>query len=317
METGRGAVVSVLVEHGEVKPGQFIVAGTTYAKIRTLQDYAGRPIKTAGPSTPATITGFKEVPSFGDPFIAVANEKAARSLVSQHRLTAEREAVTSNVTGSDLLRMMNKQTETQDVNVIVKADVQGSLTSVTDSLKLLENSELNVRILSSGVGNISENDIRRAAGSNAIVYGFSVQLPPAVKQLAAREKVSVRIFKVIYELLDDIRQVMEDLLSPEVVETETGELKVLGVFRTTKDAVICGGEVLKGKVVPGTLARVVRDKEKIAEVEVSKVQRQQQEAKEVFEGEQCGLEIKLQSRLVIEENDRLEFFTRELKKRTL
>ena len=317
METGRGAVVSVLVEHGEVKPGQFIVAGTTYAKIRTLQDYAGRPIKTAGPSTPATITGFKEVPSFGDPFIAVANEKAARSLVSQHRLTAEREAVTSNVTGSDLLRMMNKQTETQDVKVIVKADVQGSLTSVTDSLKLLENSELNVRILSSGVGNISENDIRRAAGSNAIVYGFSVQLPPAVKQLAAREKVSVRIFKVIYELLDDIRQVMEDLLSPEVVETETGELKVLGVFRTAKDAVICGGEVLKGKVVPGTLARVVRDKEKIAEVEVSKVQRQQQEAKEVFEGEQCGLELKVHGKFVIEEGDRIQLFTRELKKRTL
>ena len=317
METGRGAVVSVLVEHGELKPGQFIVAGTTYAKIRTLQDYAGRPIKDAGPSTPATITGFKEVPSFGDPFIAVANEKAARSLVAEHRLTAEREAVTSNVTGSDLLRMMNKQTETQDVNVIVKADVQGSLTSVTDSLKLLENEELNVRILSSGVGNISENDIRRAAGSDAIVYGFNVQLPPAVKQLAAREKVSVRIFKVIYELLDDVRVVMEDLLSPEVVETETGELKVLGVFRTTKDSIICGGEVLKGKVVPGTLARVVRDKEKIAEVEVTHVQRQQQEAKEVFEGEQCGLEIKLQSRLVVEENDRLQFFTRELKKRTL
>ncbi len=317
METGRGAVVSVLVEHGELKPGQFIVAGTTYAKIRTLQDYAARPIKTAGPSTPATITGFKEVPSFGDPFVAVANEKAARTLAATHRIEHEREAVTSNVTGSDLLRMMNKQTETQDVNVIVKADVQGSLTSVTDSLKLLENEELNVRILSSGVGNISENDIRRAAGSDAIVYGFSVQLPPAVKQLAAREKVSVRIFKVIYELLDDMRVVMEDLLSPEVVETETGELKVLGVFRTTKDAVICGGEVLKGKVVPGTLARVMRDKERIAEVEVTHVQRQQQEAKEVFEGEQCGLELKLQSRLVIEENDRLEFFTRELKKRTL
>ena len=322
METGRGAVVSVLVEHGELKPGQFIVAGTTYAKIRTLQDYAARPIKTAGPSTPATITGFKEVPSFGDPFVAVANEKAARTLAATHRIEHEREAVTSNVTGSDLLRMMNKQTETQDVNVIVKADVQGSLTSVTDSLKLLENEELNVRILSSGVGNISENDIRRAAGTgdgsgNAIVYGFNVQLPPAVKQLAAREKVSVRIFKVIYELLDDVRVVMEDLLSPEVVETETGELKVLGVFRTTKDAIICGGEVLKGKVVPGTLARVVRNKEKISEVEVSKVQRQQQEAKEVFEGEQCGLELKLQSRLVIEENDRLEFFTRELKKRTL
>lgn len=322
METGRGAVVSVLVEHGELEVGQFIVAGTTYAKIRTLQDYVGRPIKTAGPSTPATITGFKEVPSFGDPFHAVATEKAARTLVSAHQLTAAHDAVQSNVTGGDLLRMMNKQTETQDINVIVKADVQGSLTSVSDSLKLLENSELNVRILSSGVGNISENDIRRAAGTSessgkAIVYGFNVHLPPAVKQLAAREQVSVRIFKVIYELLDDVRAVMESLLSPEVVETETGELKVLGVFRTAKDSIICGGEVLKGKVVPGALARVVRDKERIAEVEVSKVQRQQQEAKEVFEGEQCGLEIKLQGRLVIEENDRLQFFTRELKKRTL
>lgn len=321
METGRGAVVSVLVEHGDIKTGQFIVAGTTYAKIRTLQDYASRPIKDAGPSTPATITGFKEVPSFGDPFIAVANEKAARSLVAAHRLTAERELVTSNVTGSDLLRMMNKQIETQDINVIVKADVQGSLTSVNDSLKLLENAELNIRILSSGVGNISENDIRRAAGSGAIVYGFNVQLTPAVKQLAAREKVSIRIFKVIYELLDDIRAVMEGLLSPEVVETETGELKVLGVFRTTRDEIICGGEVLRGKVVPGTLARLIREvdkeKQKIAEVEINKVQRQQQEAKEVFEGEQCGIEIKLQSRLVIEENDRLQFFTRELKKRTL
>lgn len=317
METGKGAVVSVLVEHGELKPGQFIVAGTTYGKIRTLDDYARRPIKAAGPSTPATITGFKEVPSFGDPFVVVAHEKAARTLVAEHRATAEKDLMQTNVTGTDLLKMMNRQTETQDVNVIVKADVQGSLTSVTDSLKLLENNELNVRILSSGVGNISENDIRRAAGSGAIVYGFSVQLPTAVKQLAAREKVSVRIFKVIYELLDDVRVVMEDLLSPEVVETETGELKVLGVFRTTKDEVICGGEVLKGKVVPGTLARVVRNKEKIAEVEIRKVQRQQQEAKEVFEGEQCGLEIKLQSRLVIEENDRLQFFTRELKKRTL
>lgn len=325
METGRGAVVSVLIEHGNLKPSQFVVAGTTYGKIRTLNDFAGHTIKGAGPSTPVIITGFKEVPSFGDQFEVVANEKIARTLVAEHQLTAASDALQTNVTGSDLLRMMNKQQETQDINVIVKADVQGSLTSVTDSLKLLENDELNVRILSSGVGNISENDIRRAASAagsdSAIVYGFNVQLPPAVKQLAAREKVSVRIFRVIYELLDDVREVMEGLLSPEVVETDTGELKVLGIFRTTKDEVICGGEVLKGKVVPGTLARVIREvnkeKQNIAEVEVSKVQRQQTDAKEVFEGEQCGLELKLHNKLVIEENDRLQFFTRELKKRVL
>ena len=317
MEVGKGPVVSVLVQHGELKVGQFVVSGTTYAKVRTQLDYAGRPLAVAGPATPATITGFKEVPSFGDQFIVVKNEKAARSLVAGNRLSAERDKVSANVTGTDLLRMMNKQAESQDVNIIVKADVQGSLTSVTDSLKLLENEELVVRIIGSGVGSISENDVRLAASSGAVIYGFNVQLPPAVKRLAARDKVSIRIFKVIYELLDDVRVLMEDMLSPEVVETETGELKVLGVFRTTRDEVICGGEVLRGKVVPGTLARLIRDKEQVAEVEVRKVQRQQQEAKEVFEGEQCGLELKTAGKLVVEEGDRLQFFTRELKKRTL
>lgn len=317
MEVGKGPVVSVLVQHGELKVGDFIVAGTTYAKVRTQVDYAGRKLAVAGPSTPSTITGFKEVPSFGDRFIATKNEKAARNEVAKHKLDAERDKVHSSVTGSDLLRMMNKQAESQDVNVIVKADVQGSLTSVTDSLKLLENEELVVRILSSGVGTISENDVRLAAGSGAVIYGFNVTLPPAVKRLAARDKVSIRIFRVIYELLDDVRGVMESMLAPEVVETETGELKVLGIFRTTRDEVICGGEVLRGKITPNTLARVIRNKEKIAEVEVQKVQRQQQEAKEVFEGEQCGLELKTSGKLLLEEGDRLELFTRELKKRTL
>lgn len=317
MEIGKGPVVSVLVEHGELKPGQFVVSGTTYAKVRTQLDYAGRPLPVAGPATPATITGFKEIPSFGDHFEAVKNEKVARSLVEKNRLNQQHEAVHAHVTGSDLLRMMNKHEASQDVNVVVRADVQGSLTSVTDSLKLLENEELSMRILSAGVGNITENDIRLAASANAVVYGFNVQLPPSVKRLAMREKVSVRIFKVIYELLDDIRGVMEAMLAPEVVETEVGKLKVLGVFRTTKDDIICGGEVLSGKATPKVSARVMRDKEKIAEVEVISVQRAQQEAKEVFEGEQCGLELKTHGKLQLEVNDRLEFFTRELKKRTL
>ena len=317
MEIGKGPVVSMLVEHGELKVGQFIVSGTTYAKVRTLTDYANRPLKVAGPATPATITGFKEVPSFGDRFIVVKNEKVARSMVEKHRLNEQHEAVHARVTGNDLLRMMNRHDETQDVNVVVRADVQGSLTSVTDSLKLLENEELIMRIISSGVGNITENDIRLAASADAIVYGFNVQLPPTVKRLAARDKVSVRIFKVIYELLDDVRGVMEGMLAPEVVETEIGKLKVLGVFRTTRDNVICGGEVLSGKISAGLMVRVLRDKEQIAEAEVRSVQRQQAEAKEVFEGEQCGLELKTQGKLLVQEGDRLEFFVRELKKRTL
>lgn len=317
MEQGRGAVVSMLVEHGVLKVGSYVVAGVAHGKVRTLLDYAGRPLKEAGPSTPATITGLKELPQFGDRFTVVKNEKVARAEVEKNRLEVEKSAASTNVTSSDLLRMMNKQKDVQEVNVIVRADVQGSLTSVLDSLRLLENEELNVRVISSGVGNISENDIRSALSSGAIVYGFNVQLPPAVKRLAVRDKVPVRMFKVIYELLDDVKHAMEDLLSPEVIETEIGKLTIKGIFRTTKEEVICGGEVTKGKVMPNLLARVKRKDDQISEVEVTHVQRQKQEAKEVFEGEMCGLSLKTKGKLLLEEGDRLEFFTRELKKRTL
>lgn len=317
MEPGRGPEVSMLVEHGVLKTGMHMVAGLAHGRVRTLVDYAGRPLKEAGPSTPATVTGFKELPSFGDRFEVVKNEKEARQLVARHRSELEHNAVSANVTGSDLLNLMKKQDETQQLDVIVRADVQGSLTSLVDSLKLLDNGEISVRVIRSGVGNISENDVRLAESSRAIIYGFNVIMPPAVKRTAMRDKVSVRLYKVIYELLDDVRDNMTEMLSPEVVETEVGELKVLGVFRTTKDSVICGGEVLKGKITPNLLVRIKRDKEQIAEAEIVHLQRQQVEAKEVFEGDQCGLELKTTGKLVIEVGDRLEFFSRELKKRTL
>lgn len=317
MEQGRGAVVSMLVEHGTLKPGTFLVAGSTYAKVRTLEDYAGKPIKEAGPSTPATVTGFKEIPQFGDRFVAVANEKAARAQVARNQAEAKQDVQASAISSNDLLQLMNRRKEKQLVNVILRADVQGSLTSVTDSLKLLENEEVAPRIIASGVGNISENDVRMAQGSDAIVYGFNVQLPPAVKRLAQRDKVPVRLYSIIYELIDDAKHTLEDLLAPDVVETEVGKLTIKGVFRTAKDEVICGGEVTKGKVIPGVLVRVKRGDEQIAEAEVGHVQRQQQEVKEVFEGDMCGLQLKTKGKLLLQEGDRLEFFTRELVKRSL
>jgi len=317
MEQGRGSVVKLLVEHGVLKVGSYIVAGGAYGKVRTLLDHAGKPIKEAGAATPAIVTGIKILPQFGDLFTVEQNEKSARLLAEKNTAEAKKDTASTNITSSDLLQLMNKKRDVQQVNVIIKADVQGSLTSVNDSVRLLENNELVVRIIDSGAGDISENDIRRAATSNAVVYGFNVQLSPTVKRLAMREKVSVRIFKVIYELLDDIRETMESLLEPEVIETDFGTLKIKGVFRTTRNAIICGGEVTKGKAVPASLARIKRDGEQIAEVEVTSVQRQQQEVKEVFEGELCGLSLKTERKLEIEEGDRVEFFKRELKKRTL
>ena len=318
METGRGAVVGLLVEHGQLKPSHYLVAGTAYGRVRTMLDFRGKAMKLAGPSTPVNVTGFKELPQFGDSFVIAKNEKEARQMAAKAKLEQERRAATTNVTGADILKMMNQKHDAQEFNVIIKADVQGSLTSVIDSLKLIEtNGEVELRVIGHGVGNISENDIHLATGENTVIYGFNVDLPPAVKRLASREKVEVRLYRVIYELLDDAKLSMENLLAPEVVETEIGALKVKGVFRTMREEVIAGGEMMRGKVSKGLLARLKHKGEQIAEVEVSSVQRQQQEAKEVFEGEMCGLSLKTTKKIAVEEGDELEFFTRELVKKTL
>jgi translation initiation factor IF-2 len=318
MEVGRGPVVGLLVEQGVLRPGHFLVAGTTYGKVRTLLDFAGKTLKEAGPSTPVTVTGFKELPQFGDAFAIVKNEKEARQQVSVARIEHEKNAASTNITGTDLLKMMSQQSESKDLNVIVKADVQGSLTSVVNSLRIIDTQgEIALRIIGSGVGNITENDIRLASDRETIVYGFNVDISTAVKQLAARDNVQVRIFNVIYKLLDDARESMEAILAPEIVETEVGAVTIKGVFRTAKDEVIAGGEVTKGKAIAGVFARIKRGKEQLAEVKVISVQRQQQEAKEVFEGEMCGLSLKTTKKLLLEPGDKLELFTREIVKRVL
>jgi translation initiation factor IF-2 len=318
METGRGAVVGLLVEQGMLKQGSFLVAGTAYGKVRTLLDFNNKPIKEAGPSTPATITGFKEIPQFGDSFEVYKTEKEARTRIAAAKLENERNAASTNVTGADMLRLMTQKSETPDFNVIVKADVQGSLTSVMDSLRLIETGgQVNLHVVSSGVGNITENDIRLAADGNTVIYGFNIELPPAVKRLATRERTEVRLYRVIYELLDDAKNSMEALLAPEVVETVTGTLTVKGVFRTLKEQVIAGGQVTSGKVVPNVLVRATRGDELLGEAEITSLQREKVESREVFEGDMCGFNLKTHRKLALEVGDKLEFFTREMVTRTL
>lgn len=318
METGRGAVVGLLVEQGILKPGTFLVAGTAYGKVRTMQDYAGRPVKVAGPSTPVTVTGFKEVPQFGDVFEIAKNEKEARRQAQAVRLERERAMAVTNVTGADILKRMKRQHDAEEFNVIVRADVQGSLTSVIDSLKLIDTSgEIVLNVIGSGVGNINENDIRLANDGKTVVYGFNVAMSPAVKRLATTTRTEVRMYDVIYELLDDAKHSMEELLAPDVVETEIGELEVKGVFRTQREEIIAGGLVTSGKVYTGLLVRVMRGLEHVGDAEVSSVQREKIEVKEVFEGDMCGLDLKTTKKLQLEIGDKLQFFTRELVKKTL
>lgn len=316
MEKGRGSIAEVLVEEGTLRLGQFVVAGGSYAKVRNLESTLNKPLKSAGPSTPAVIVGFKTLPQFGDEFVVVEDERAAREKSAAY---AQNEAshVYNNLSSGELLRMMNRSSNLTERNIIVKADVQGSLTSVIDSLKAMDTDEVAVRVIGSGVGNISENDALLAASSGAIIYGFQVDLPSGVKQLAARDKVSVRLYRVIYELIDDVKSELSALLAPEVIETEKGKLKVKAVFKTSKTEVICGGEVTKGKLSMPANVRVMRGGEELAEAELTLLKRGPQEASEVVEGELCGVSLKTMTKLVIEEGDELQFFTREVKERTL
>lgn len=316
IETGRGPVAHALVEAGMLKPGQFIVAGLTYAKIRNLESSNGKPLKEAAPSTPVTITGFKTLPEFGDNFEVVASEKVARSRSE----TASREhRGTSNqgMSSSELLRIISRSNELSELNIIVKADVQGSLTSVLDSLKSLDTDEVAVRVVGSGIGAITENDLRLSQASQARIYGFNVVAPSAVRQQAARDRIDLHLYNVIYELIDDVKHEMENLLSPEIVETDLGTLVVRGIFNTTKTNVICGGEVTKGHLVAPALARVTRDKELLMEVEVTGLQRGPTEVKEVLEGEMCGISLATPARLDLQLGDRLEVYSQSTEQRHL
>ncbi|MBR3204068.1 translation initiation factor IF-2 [Candidatus Saccharibacteria bacterium] len=318
MEMGKGSVVNLLVTGGELKTGEFIVAGSTYAKIRTMLDYKGRPKGKALPSTPVTVTGFKDLPNFGDRFIEVKDEKTARKMAllnAQNELNANASA---NVTSMDLLRMMNAADNSKVFNVIVKGDVLGSVTSVVDSLKLIDTKgEITLNIVATGVGDVTENDVYMAEGENTVIYGFNVSVPTNIAKMAARDGVVIRTFRVIYELLDDAKHEMEKLLPDEIVEEEKGEMKVLGVFRTERTAIIAGGEMLTGETKPGYLARVFRDKELIGEVEVDGVQKEKIDVKELVAGETGGISLKLEKKLTVQINDRLKFFVRETRKRKL
>lgn len=318
MEVGKGSVVNLLVTGGELKTGQFVVAGSAYGKIRTMMDFRGKPKGKATPSTPVTVTGFKELPNFGDRFIEVKDEKTARKQALLNAQVEASETASANVTSTDLLRMMNTADNSKVFNVIIKGDVLGSVTSVIDSLKMIDTKgEISLNIVSSGVGDVTENDVYMAEGDNTVVYGFNVNVPTNIVKLAARDGVEIRNYRVIYELLDDAKASMENLLDDEVVEEETGEMKIKGVFRTERTAIIAGGEVLTGRVGAGMLGRVYRNKELIGEVSVDSVQKEKMQVTELVAGETGGIAFNLEKKLVIELNDRVKFFTRELRKKKL
>ncbi len=317
MEQGRGPLGVALIDAGVLKKGQFVVTGTTYGKVKNLENTLRIPIDDAGPSTPVVITGFKNLPEFGDEFTAVATEKEAKNLVNQSERAHSSETKSGVNTSSELMRKINRDINVRELPVLIKADVKGSLTSVIDSLKTLDNEEVAIRVVGSGVGAINENDAHMAHTSGAIIYGFNVDMTTAVKRQIARDKVPTKLYKIIYELIEDAKQELSKLLAPEIVEKELGRLIVKGIFKTTKTEIICGGEVTKGKLSMPALLRISRGDTVLGEAELTALKKGPQEVKDVVTGEMCGLQIKTASKLELEEGDRIEAFTREEVIRTL
>lgn len=316
LDSGKGPIASVLVQNGVLKVGDYIVAGGTYAKVRSLGDWRGKRIDQATPGMPAVVAGLKEVPSFGDIFFAADSEQEARQkAVGRKRADSIKSMVKVKKIGLDELKDAITAGKVQELNIVVKADVAGSLESLLDNLAGLRNDEVGVKVVGSGVGDISESDITLGKTAHALVVGFNVGISSAVKQLALREQVKLQLYKVIYELLDDLRGVLSQMLAPEIIETTVGELEIMGVFKTTKTRVVCGGQVKSGKIEPKMALKIKRGKDIIGEGKVASLQKEKQQTKEVFEGDMCGMDVETATPIVI--GDKLEFFTTESKARTL
>jgi translation initiation factor IF-2 len=315
LDAGRGPVATVLVQNGRLQTGDYLVAGSTYAKVRSLGDYRGKRIAHADPGMPAVVTGFKAVPSFGDLFRALPTEKEAREAAAA---TLRREQAKSlGVKKIDATQLSAAITagNMQELNVVLKADTQGSLESLTESLDRLRNEEVAVRVVSSAVGGIAESDIAFAKAAGALLIGFNVGLNSSLKALANREGVQVRLYSVIYELTDDLRDALGQMLSPEVVENVVGALEIKGVFKTTKSNVVCGGTVTSGRIEPKLKLKIKRGGEVLGEGTLLSLQKDKQVAKEAFEGETCGINVGTGT--AIELGDTLEFYTVETKARSL
>ena len=310
IEKGKGSVAKLLVQGGILRQNDFIVTNNTYAKIKTLTDDKNKNIKYAKPSTPVEVSGFKNLPEFGEIFKVVNNEKVAKTIVNKY--TKMNSLKTKNsINSNELIRIIDRSNKLSELNLIIKADVKGSLTSVIDSLKSLDTEEVAVRIVGSGVGQIVENDIQLAISSKAIIYGFNVLVPRSTKLLASRNNIDIRVFKVIYELIDDVKNELSNLLKPEVVETEMGSLKVMGVFKTTKDEIICGGKVISGKLEKSMNAKIYRDKKLIGLALLTGIKRGNISVDNALEGEMCGINLALTSKVNILEKDVINFFTEE------
>lgn len=292
LEKGKGPVATVIVQNGTLQIGDAILAGTVYGKVRAMFDDKGRRIKKAGPSMPVEVLGFSEVPEAGDKLIVVEDEKKARELAERRKeLQKEMELKRKQKVSLEDLFSQIQEGSVKELNIIIKADVQGSVEALKKSIEDLSNEEVRIKVIHGAVGAITETDVMLASASNAIIIGFNVRPETNAKNLAEKEKVDIKLYRIIYEAIEDIKAAMKGLLEPKYKEVELGRAEVRAVFRVPGVGNVAGCYVLSGKILRNADIRVVRDGIVVYEGKIASLKRFKDDVREVQQGFECGIGI--------------------------
>ncbi len=310
LDKGRGPIATVLVQNGTLHAGDIVVAGTTVGRVRAMMNDRGERVKEAGPSVPVEITGLNDVPTGGDIFNAVSDERLARELVEQ-RINEQKEEMFNAQTRVTLENLFDRmqQGDMKELKIIVKADVQGSVEAVRQSLEKLSNDEVRVHVIHGGVGAVNESDVMLAGASNAIIVGFNVRPDPVAEENAKRDGVDMRLYRVIYECIEEIESAMKGMLAPKFREVLLGRAECREVYKISNVGIVIGAHVTSGKITRSAQVRVVRDGIVIADDKVASLRRFKDDVKEVADGYDCG--ICLERFNDIKEGDVLEAFMME------
>ena len=308
LDKGRGPIATLLVQNGTLRQGDVLIAGTAVGRVRVMTNDKGRTVKSAGPSVPVEITGLAEVPSAGDIFNAVEDERLARELVEKRKHEAKQEQFNAyrKVTLDNLFSQI-AEGEIKELPIVVKADVQGSVEAVKQSLEKLSNDEVRVRVIHGAVGAVKESDVMLASASNAIIVGFNVRPDPVAAENAVRDGVDIRLYRIIYDAIEEITTAMKGMLAPKFRDVELGRIEVRQVYKISSVGMVAGSYVLSGKVVRGCQVRVVRDGIIIADDKIAGLKRFKDDAREVAEGYECG--ISLEKFSDVKEGDVFEAYT--------
>ncbi len=292
LDKGRGPIATLLVQNGTLKQGDVLIAGTAVGRVRVMTNDKGKAVKAAGPSVPVEITGLAEVPSAGDIFNAVEDERLARELVEKRKHEAKQEQFNAykKVTLDNLFSQI-AEGEIKELPIIVKADVQGSVEAVKQSLEKLSNNEVRVRVIHGGVGAVKESDVMLASASNAIIVGFNVRPDPVAAENAARDGVDIRLYRIIYDAIEEITTAMKGMLAPKFRDVDLGRAEVRNVFKISNVGMVAGSYVLGGKITRGCQVRVVRDGIIIADDKIAGLKRFKDDVKEVADGYECGISL--------------------------